>query len=588
MKLKFIFYLLLILVSAKSFAQSKSVYEKTVDSFVESGQQDKIFPYLQTELKKQPKNENLLRLIGYQYLQINNAEMGEKYYRDALAVNPNCARCYLNIGRIYAQKNDFKQALTYLDKAVATDPNDDLLFSNRAKIKEMSGDKFGALADHNKAIALAPKNADSYTERGIYNLNQNYSALALADFNKAIELAPDLSYPYYYRSKIKLENNNLEDALTDINKAIALDNRQYGLYDFRGRVYSALKQPMKALEDYSTVIKLKPNFFLGYLHRAEVYYELENMDASCEDYTQAKAMAQKEKINDPALLKNIEDVILDICDASKASFYYQRGVAFYNLKQYDKALAIYTSGLQKFPKNAMISSFRGNAFLALKDYKNAGADYESALANKPSLMNELENNGNYSRASQEERLSFYNGSLASIYYNIAECHIYNEKFEDALIVMNQAIALAPNIADFKKETYYDRRGNIYLEMNKYDLAQADFSQSIKMNQNYAPAYISRAIAKISAIENVKKSDAIISAKLPNQPFRINWGIESKKSSKNSEPNIISALEDCNKGIALDGNNGFAYYIRGQIKSFLGYSDYNVDLIKAKEMGIEVD
>ncbi|MFD2287094.1 hypothetical protein GJU39_10625 [Pedobacter petrophilus] len=52
MKFKFIFYLLLIFVSAEAFAQNKSIYEKAVDSFIQTGQQEKIIPYLQTELKK--------------------------------------------------------------------------------------------------------------------------------------------------------------------------------------------------------------------------------------------------------------------------------------------------------------------------------------------------------------------------------------------------------------------------------------------------------------------------------------------------------------------------------------------------------
>ncbi|TDG36397.1 tetratricopeptide repeat protein [Pedobacter changchengzhani] len=588
MKFKLIICLSLLFISAGAFGQSKSVYEKAVDSFNQKGEEEKIIPYLEAELKKQPKNENLLRLMGYQYLQLKNNEFGEKYYREALVVNPACGRCYLNIGRIYAQRNDFKQALIYLDKAVIADPKDELLLSNRAKIEEMSGDKFGALADHNRAVALAPKNADSYTERGIYNLNQTYNALALADFNKAITLNPNSSYPYFYLSKIKYENNDLEDALKSINQAILLDDKQGMLFNFRGNIYTALKQYESALENYSAAIKLHPDDFSSYLSRAGAYYGLENMDAACEDYTIAKKLVSKQKTISPELLKNIDASILDLCDATKASYFYQRGVAFYNLKQYDKALEIYKMGLQKFPKNAMILSFLGNAYLALKDYQNASINYESALANKSNLMTELANNIRYSNSSEQDRLSFYKASLASIYYNIAECHIYNEKFDEALNAMDEAISLAPNIAGFTKETYYNRRGNIYLEINKYDLAQADFSQSINMNQNYAPAYISRAIAKISVIENVKKSDAIISAKLPYQPFRTNWGIKSKKSSKNSEPSIISALEDCNKGIGLDENNGFAYYIRGQIKSFLGYPDYCIDLIKAKKMGVEVE
>ncbi len=588
MKFKLIIYVLLLFGSVQAFAQSKSVYEKAVDAFNQNGEQEKIIPYLQTELKKQPKNENLLRLTGYQYLQLKNNELGEQYYREALAVNPACGRCYLNIGRIYAQQNDFKKALNYLDKAVVADPKDELLLSNRAKIKEMSGDKFGALTDHNKAIAIAPTNADGYTERGIYNLNQKYAALAFADFNKAIALKPNSSYPYFYLSKIKYENNDLADALKDIDKAILSDDQQGRLFNFRGIIYSALKQYKNALENFSTAIKLNPDDFSSYLSRAQVYYGLENMDAACQDYSKAKSLVSEQKVNNPELLKNIEVSMLDFCDASRASYFYQRGVAFYNLKQYDKAVSIYQTGLQKFPNNPITFSFLGNAYLALKDYKNSQINYESALANKSNLMTELANNTRYSNSSQEDRLSFYKASLASIYYNISQCHIYHEKFEEALNAMDEALWLAPNIADFNKEAYYARRGNIYLEMNKYDLAHADFNQSIQINNNYAPAYIGRAIAKVSTAENTKKSNAIVSAKLPNQPFRINWGVNSKSSSRKAEPNLISALEDCNKGIELDKNVGFAYYVRGQIKYFLGYSDYKVDLSKAKEMGIEVD
>lgn len=588
MKFKFIICLLLSFGSVQLFAQSKSTYEKKVDSLTQARQQEKIIPYLEKELKKQPKNEHLLRLIGFQYLQVNNTQLGEKYYRDALSVNPACARCYLNIGRIYAAKNNFTQALHYLDKALVADGKDGLIFSSRAQIKEMSGDKFGALADHNKAVEIDPENAGYYTERGIYNLNQGYSALALADFNLAITLAPDHFYPLFYRSRINMESGDLNAALEDINKAISLDDQQYRLYNFRGTIYARLKQYEKALENHSSAIQLNPDNAFAYLNRAEVYYELENMDASCQDYARAKALAQNDKNSDPELLKNIEESMSGFCDANQPSFYYQRGVALYNLKQFNKALDMYAAGLQKFPKNPMILSFNGNAYLALKDYQNATVNYDAALTNKEGLMLELENNPRFSKTGKKELLSYYHAAVAAIYYNAAECAIFQGNIEEALTAMNKAITLAPAVTDFNKETYYYRRGVIYLEMNNYELAVADFNQAILISQNDASAYISRAIAKVSIAGNLKKSNAIISAKLPHQPFRINWTIKPKASSQKAQADMISALEDCNKAIALDETIGFSYYVRGQIRYFLGYSDYCIDLIKAKKMGVEVE
>ena len=586
MKFKFIIFLVFSLGTTQVFAQDKSIYEKAVDSLTRINQQDKIIPYLESQVKKQPKNEKLLRLIGFQYLQLNQTDLSEKYYREAIEVNPSCARCYLNIGRIYALKNDFKQAIDYLDKGVSIDPKDDLILSNRAQFKERIGDNFGALADHDKAIAIEPKNANNYTERGIYNLRQNYVALALADLNKSIAIDPNNYQAYFYRARLSLEKGDFPEALKDVDKAILLDGKQSMFYNFKASIYGRLKQFNNALEAHNIAIKLNPTDFYTYLNRADVYYQLENIDATCQDFTKAKELMLKENINEPEMLKSMQESIADFCDDTKASYYYQRGVAFYNLKQYYKALAIYTIGQQKFPKNPMILSFKGNAHLALKDYKNAATNYQLALANKEALMTEIKSNPRFKKATEQDFQSFYNASVASIYYNDAEAKIYNDDLDGALITINKGISLAPNMSDFEKETYYNRRGHIYLAQQKYELALADFNQSIQINEKYALAYVNRAVAKISLIEKSNKKLTVVNAKLPDQPFRINWPLKNKV--KNEEPDLLAALADCNKAIALDPTMGYAYYISGQIKQFLNYPDYCVDLLKAKKMGIAVE
>lgn len=571
-----------------SSAQSKSRYEQHADSLLKIGAHDKIIPYLNKELKQNPKSESLLRLLGFYHLQNNNLVEGEKYYRNALLINAKCARCYLNIARIYAAKNNEKEATAYINKAVTTDPKDALIISNRGKLKEQFGDKFGALADHNKAIEMEPGTADYYTARGAYNASNGYENLAITDFNKAISLLPEAYDAYFYRGGVFYNQNRTEEALNDINKAIALNDKQAYLYNGRGAIYGNLGQFDKALADYTQSIRLDAKSISAYLNRAKLYYEQENLDAACTDYQTAKQILIHQKANDSAELKTINEVIADFCDESKPSYYYQRGIALYNLKAFDQALVQYDKGLEKFPKNAMILSFKGNAYLALTDYKNALANYHASLENKESIIVELKKNARFVNASEADMLSYYNSSLASIYFGIAECQHYSEDFAGALTSINKAISLAPNLKELNIETYYNRRGLIYLATQKYNLALNDFNKSIEVKKDYAIAYTNKAIARISLIEGGKKSISRLSIKSPNLPTNVGWLFDNKSAVKRSEGELLTALADCNKAMELDKNLALTYYVRGWIKQILGQKDYCIDILTAKKLGLEID
>ena len=552
------------------------------------GKSDEIIKYFDKELKKHPKNEDVLRWLGYAYITKNNLDLGEKYYSEALAVNPKCARCYLNIGRVYSLRGDNKKALEYFDKAVNTDPKDALLYSNRGRLKEMLGVKFGALVDHNKAIELDPNNSEYYVQRGLYNANSGYQSLAISDLTKAIELSPENYYPYFQRSSIYYSQKRLEDALIDVNKAIELDSNQFSLYTGRGAIFDVMQEYQKAINDYNKAISINQNDFLPYLNRATSFYKLEDLDASCSDYIILKSLIQSGKITDQVAITEINDAFQDICDASKPSYYYQRGVGYYNLKEYQKAINIYTEGLKFFPDYSMLLSFKGNAYLSLNQYEQAIENYNLSLKHKENILEEIKSNPRFTGASTEKITSFYNGSLASTYFSISECKVNLGLFEEALIQINKAIELAPDIKEFNKEAYYNMRGHIYLKVGKYEMAINDFNKSIQLNKDFPLAYVNRAIAKVSLADKVKISSYSLNTNFNNQPMSVNWSFPTKSSLKKSESNILSALSDCNTAIEIDKKLGFAYYIRGQIKQMLIYSDYCLDLLTAQDLGLTVE
>jgi tetratricopeptide (TPR) repeat protein len=587
--MKVMFVIVSMLLSSIAWGQTSDTYKSYFDSLIILEQYDELIRFFEGELTKYPKSEDILRSIGYVHIAKNNLDIGEKYYNEALVINPNCARCFINIGRIYALRGNQRKALEYSNKAILLDSTDARLYAFRANVKVELKDKLGALGDFNKAIDFDSTNFEHYINRGKYLANINYQAMAIADMDKAVSLAPQSYYPYYQRSSIYYSQKEYDEALEDINKAIALDSSQSQLYSDRGAINEALQVYQKAIDDYSKAIQLNKREYIPYLFRAGVYYKMEDLDGSCTDFEVLKTLIESGVITDKAMITEINATSENICNPSKPSYFYQRGVGFYNLKSYQKALDIYAKGLELFPDNAMMLSFKGNAHMALNEYEQAIFCYNESLKHKENMIIEIKENPRFADATTETITSFYDGSLASSYFGLAECKVNLGFIDDALLEINQAIDLLPKkVKDYNPETYYNLRGHIYLAKGSYDLAMLDFNQSVLLNKDYPVAYVNRAITKVCLAEKVQYSSFTLRGNFSSQPLNINWGSPTKASLAKSEANLISALYECNYAIKLDKQFGFAYYIRGQIKLMLGHSDYCIDFLTAKELGLTVE
>lgn len=542
-------------------------YDRITDSLTRTGETEKLIAYFKKELKANPRNENVLRRLGYLYIKGDQHDLGKKYYQDALSLNPKCVRCLINIALVYELKKDYKKALEYFDKAIAIDTENPISYSNRAHLKETTGDNSGALSDYDKAVALDFENAGYYVQRGNYHFKQGSVLLAIADLNRSVQLAPDNYYPYYQRAIIYYNSKKVNEALRDVNIAIQLDSNQQVLYTFRGAIYAAVQEHEKAITDYTKAIALNPKDHLPYYNRSLEKHAIEDMDGACSDMQECYALLKP----GDSLRNELEHTIGNYCDSTKPSYYYQRGIAFYNLQQFKKSTDIYTSGINKFPDNAMLLSFRGNARFALKDYSNALQDYYASIKNKDHLMKD---------ASVSD--TFVNGFLASMQISIADAKLALGQYEEALVEINKGI----DIAVEHKEAYYNARGNILLALGKYQQAMTDFNKSIELNAAFPLPYVNRAVARINLSNKTRITASSFKGSV--NTFNANWILPLKTTVKNSEEDLFAALGDCSKAIDIDPALDLAYYIRGRIKRMLNAGGQCNDLIKAKDLGYRVE
>ncbi len=114
--------------------------------------------------------------------------------------------------------------------------------------------------------------------------------------------------------------------------------------------------PQKAIEYFTEAIRLDPKYTRAYCGRGLVYFSLEQFDRAIADYDQAIRL-----------------------EPNDAWAYCSRGNAYYNLKQFDRALADYDQAIRLEPKYAPAYINRGNTYLInLKKVQIGCDDLEKA------------------------------------------------------------------------------------------------------------------------------------------------------------------------------------------------------------------
>jgi len=586
--IQFFVVLTLLLLPIQLIAQEENDYYKQVgDSLIQNKAFDVLIESFTKELKLHPNNEQILRGLGLSYFVIGKLEDGKKYYLKALKINPNCGNCYAHLAGAAIKQNDIPLAETYLNDGLKIDPVNILILTNRGKLYEVQGEKLKALNDYDLVIKLAPTMPDSYLNRGVFNLTNGYVSLALSDMNKGIALDSTNYLGYYNRSHIYYNQQNFTAAINDIDKAISLDSNNGELYMGRGAVYAALNIFDKALEDYSTAIALNPDAPTAYYNRALAYYNLENLDSSCKDLKTLESFFFKEAI-DANTISEVQAKLADYCDTEKPSYYYQRGVGFYNLEKYDKAILIYKEGLTHFPENSMLHSFLGNAYLVSKSYNKALDSYKLSLLHKESYRTEIRNNPNFIAAPKERIEHFYLGALAEMYKSIAESYFYLGDFDSALKSINSAFENEHNLSftiDFSQ--YYYKRALIHLAQQHYDLAFNDFENSLRLNANIAEAYTNSIIAQVSILEDIEVVSMRVGNDIDEHEFNIVWELKDAKLSNFTKAELENALVGIGIPIRNNANNGYAYYIRARIKKLLKQA-YCEDVKKAINLNVKIE
>lgn len=225
---------------------------------------------------------------------------------------------------------------------------------------------------------------------------------------------------------------------------------------------------------WSYEIKLFPDVSLAYYSRGLAYYKLNNYQKALED-----------------LNKTIE------IDPQYMNVYYDRGVVYQDVGNYREAMNNYSKAIEINPQFDKAYNNRGNVSLQLGDYPHAIEDFNQAIKLNADIPDyyynrgvALHNLGNYEQALKDySRTVKLDPRYTKAYSNRANVFKRLGNHPQAIIDYSIAIELDP-----QSSVIYYNRGIAYHESGNYQQAINDYSKAIDHNSQYADAYFNRGVA----------------------------------------------------------------------------------------------
>lgn len=586
MKFRFGLLSLFLFVCAFGRAQSSSVVG---DSLLNSGKFKEAIAEYDRVLVKEPNNIMVTRYRAGCYFHLQNYVKAEKGYRKVLKSDPKCTPCYSRLIDIRNYLGNAEQAIALADSCIelykgnASQGNFKL---QKAYLLFYQMDLVSAELLFDEVVNEYPDSANVYFYRADFNFQNNSKSQALRDVIKAIELDNSKAAYHKLEGKIYTIINYTDKALKSLSKAISLDSNDADTYLIRGSLLAEkLNKPKEGATDLKKAVLLDSTKWQYYVSLGNVYHTLEDMDSAC--WCADKTLFYLNKVvpseESEYYKKGMLETKAAFCDESKPDYYYQRGVAMYNLGLYDSAVTYYNWGLKFFPRHTILISFRGNAYLELQKWEEAERDYMRSMQDEADLKRGVDER--FPSFSKREKENYIKQFFSSTYSSLSHIYLAQAKYEKALWAIDTAIAIEPLIQKNNLHSYYNQKGRVYMAMGDYDKAFEIFKQVKMLAPKNPLGYMNMALALANKAAGKKNKLAQFSISGTYKSLsNFNYKSQPIKLNDPKRQLLKEAITYCDIAVDLAKEDSQTYLIRGYIKHLLGSSSACEDVRKAMYLG----
>ncbi|MGC4103248.1 tetratricopeptide repeat protein [Ferruginibacter sp.] len=584
LKKKYTLSFILLIFSIAVSAQQEDKDFNTADSLIKVNQFEKSIALLDKLISTYGEKEKYLTNRGFAYMQLNDVEKAKLNYERAIALNPGCTKCMGNLGIIESGNNNYEKATGYFNQYIKLEPAKPLGYIKRGEIESQLGQYEAALTDLNKALELDVNSPYIYLWLAITKLSMGDTKAALEDINRSIQIQPNVEYAYFVRSKCYISLGQNQAAWTDLVSCLKKNPTFSEYHTYAGIVLYRLNEFDKASQAFNESIRLDAGSYMAYQQRSYLLFDRGKFEEACSDKATAKALLGKESFENAAV-KEITEDINKYCNNSHAGFYLSRGNTLFALGQYEKAGQVLDEGIAKFNNDPSLYNARGNSCIAMGKSRNALDYYATCLVN----INKLDETAIITKENPDKKTAkaFF---VSELYNSIAYAHANLLNFDSAIINLSQSIKILidnPSINDqpLILSEYTAKRAAFYSFQEKYDAANKDIAEALRINPQCVTALLNRAVMLLNknTIEQ-SKSNNMAAIAPPAAPPPYFFTTTTVKNLNRQE--IINAVKDCDEAIKYQPANAMAYLRRAQANIILKNNHYCADISTARSLGVK--
>lgn len=479
--------------------------------------------------EKDPKDIDSQIMLGRLYKVSNDSAASEAAFKKALEISPDNEDAMTGLAMVYSDEGDTKRAADLLEKLTAKNPSP-RAFAALAFSYEQLHDYPLAASTLRRALTLDPSNQE-------YKLNLAQDLAQAEQYDEALKVYQEVAdanprdpTPLLRMAQVYRQQKKFDLARESIDKAreIDPDNLEVKLdesflQEEEGKLSEAivtLKQVLDATakKNYSAGERTYRASMLERLGR--MYLNLEQFDEAADTFRQLGGL-------DPEYAARADVQVVE---------------TYRQAKDYEKAQKLADAAIKKYPNDRIVIGMHAEM---------------------------LADSGHVDEAAAELRKSLGGKDDREIYTSLAQIYERGKDYPEMAKAVDQLEKLSQTKDD--KITLHFLRGTLYERQKKFQQAESEFREVLKLDSSNAQAQ--NYLGYMLADQNTRLDEAqqLILKALDSEPNNgafldsLGWVYYRQNKLKDAEEQLNRSIQMITRDPTIHDHLGDVYFKQGRIK-----------------------